>query len=147
MEEIDVASQVIEYMSFAHDYGEAANSALDRWIGASFAMILLGYFAPERLKVGVTSMIVSLYTLYSFFIMSNAGSDNNRASAVARDALDLATANQLEMNIIAQFDGTAVTSTMIIPIFVVGLLFGTNGFLISCCMRNLANKKAKEGPE
>ena len=140
MSEAEAGSLVVEYLALVHTYGEAVWGRIDLWVGASFGMILLGYFAPERLRPGVTVLIVGLYLFFSVALYSNAIDDNDKASALLLDAFDLAKTHGLELNILTKYNERPSYEFYTMVLFLFGLFVGTVGFLISACVTNLRNR-------
>jgi len=57
---------LLEYMNTAHSLGEAIWSRLELWSGISFGLIIvLAYFATERLTRSVTALLLSIYIAFT----------------------------------------------------------------------------------
>lgn len=142
MNEAQATSLVIEYLALVHTYGEAIWGRVDLWIGASFGMILLGYFAPERLKPAITTLILSLYILFSVSLYNNLTTDTVMADAVMQDALELAQTHGLDLNTLAAINNASGYTNHTMVMFLAGLFIGTLGFLLSVCVMNIRTQKA-----
>ena len=59
---------VIELLAQAHEYGEANSDKMELWISISSGLIVMAYFAPERLKLGISTMILLVYIAFSMFL-------------------------------------------------------------------------------
>jgi TRAP-type C4-dicarboxylate transport system permease small subunit len=143
MDELEVGRTIIDYLEIGHTYGESVNDAFDRWISASFAVILLGYFAPERLRLGVTSLIVILYSLYTFVFLSNSIRDMSLSNGVIQDSVELARLHGLEPNLLTAVNEPMGFMAMAVPVLIAGMFLGANAFLIACCAKNLRTKTNK----
>ena len=140
MDKLEVGRTIIDYLEIGHAYGESVSDAFDRWISASFAVILRGYFAPERLRLGVTSLIVTLYSLYTILFLTNARRDMSLASGVIQDGVELALIHGLAPNLLTAVIQPAGFMVMVVPVLIAGMFLGVNGLLIACCVKNLKTK-------
>jgi hypothetical protein len=140
MSEVEVGTLIIEQVALAHSFGEAVWGRIDRWISVSFGLILLGYFAPERLRPGITALIVGLYVLFSVHVALNANSDMELAGAVLKDAQSLAMTQGIKLDIFAAYGEPGNLGYLSMGIFLVGLFLGTVGFLISACVTTYRNR-------
>lgn len=140
MRELEAGALVAEYVALVHAFGEAIWSRVDFWVGASFAIILLGYFAPERLRPGVTTLILGLYICFSATIYFNMARDLEMAAALAADARELAMTHGLDFRIFAR-DSQRADISWTLPLFLLGLFIGTSGFLLIVCITNYRNRE------
>lgn len=66
MSEHEAHLLLLEYMNTAHSLGEAIWSRLELWSGISFGLIIvLAYFATERLTRSVTALLLSIYIAFT----------------------------------------------------------------------------------
>jgi hypothetical protein len=142
MEEAEAVSLVLEYLELVHTYGEAIWNRIDLWVGVSFGMILLGYFAPERLQTGITGLILSLYALFSITLFSNVTGDTEKADAALFDAFAIAESHGLDLRILAAYTDPRGDEFYTSVLFLIGLFVGTIWFLIATCVKNVRDRSS-----
>lgn len=143
MSEAEAGSIIVEYLALVHTYGEAIWSRIDLWVGVSFGMILLGYFAPERLRPGVAALIVGLYVLFSVSLYFNVSGDTDKATAALLDTHEIAESHGLELNILKTYTEARGNEFYASMFFLFGLFIGTMGFLISVCVENFRTRSIR----
>ena len=144
MNELEAHALIVEYLALAHGYGEAMWGRLDLWIGISSGLIVMSYFAPDRLTKPLTSLILGLYVAMTGFIFLNSSSDLGMAARVLQDALALAETQGISSEALifkTTTTGIDTLTTIALAIFFMGMFIGTVGYVISMCLRNYKNKE------
>lgn len=144
--DIEAYAVVVELLGQAHAHGEAIASKLELWIGVSSGLIVMAYFAPERMRVSITVLVLSLYIAFSAFVFTNVTEDMQMSRRAVADAEMIASQHNLGSSLL-EFRTSEQGSgeTLAFAVVAVGLLFGTIGYLIATCVQNWrANRKDAE---
>jgi hypothetical protein len=142
--DMEAYAVVVDLLSQIHAYGESASSKLELWIGFSSGLIMMAYFAPDRMKPGVVSLILVAYTLFSAFLFTNIREDMGLSRAALQDAKTIVALSEiksatLEYRLNDAQSGSGSTSSAFM--FILVLFLGTNGFVGSTAYR--ASRKGK----
>ncbi len=140
MSESEAYYIIIEQLVLLHSFGESAMDRIDMWIGGSVGLIMLGYFAPERLKPAITAFILSLYSSFTYFIYENMSGDLTKGNRLFNDATNLAAQHNINMEI---FDAYLEPSNYgaFNNYFFLGLFFGVIIFLANIGIKNYRGLK------
>ena len=65
MTEYESYELAISLIDFRHSLGESVLSQIQFWAGVSYAILAITFLAPERLTIGATALLVSLYIAFS----------------------------------------------------------------------------------
>ena len=131
--DLDAYATVVELLSQAHAYGESIHTKMEMWLGISSGLIIMAYFAPDRLKPNVTALVVLLYVGLSIFFVSNILEDVGFGDAAVADAQHLAQVYELRSEVLDRRvndarSGRGLTSIGIVVM--TGFFAGTIGFVI-----------------
>lgn len=132
--ETEAYGVVVDLLSQAHDYGESIAAKLELWISISSGLIVMAYFAPDRMKPGVVSLILVAYVLFSAFMYTNIQDDIGLNKAALRDAKTMAALSDIESATLeyrlndAQSGSGSTTSG---GLFMLVLFLGTAGYVAS----------------
>jgi len=88
--DLDAYELVLDLLAQSHAYGESIADKIELWIGTSFGLIVMAYFAPDRLKLGIASLVVAIYVAFTVWVFSNIGADVDLSDAALNDARALA---------------------------------------------------------
>ena len=94
--DLDAYELILEVLSQSHDYGESIADKIELWIGTSFGLIIMAYFAPDRLRPGTATIVISIYVAFTAWIFSNIGADIELGEAALEDAKALAEQYQID---------------------------------------------------
>ncbi len=129
--DLEAYNLLLELHIYAGELGESIWSRIEFWSGISFGTIALAYLAPNRLTPPITTLIVSLYILFSFSLFSNVQSDLEKITVLVADFTKIAEQYDIEAEIVAQSGvGPPSLADSISILYIPGLLFSTIGFLI-----------------
>ena len=139
MPEYEAYALVLEQLAQAHALGESIWGRIDLWIGLSSGIVVLAYFAPDRLTKSLTFLILTLYFLATIVIGLNILTDNALLDAIFRDAILLATSNGIVVEALEErlaADSINTLTTIAMAAFFLGLLMGASGYVLQMCRRN-----------
>jgi hypothetical protein len=130
--DMEAYAVVVDLLSQVHAYGESVAGKLELWISISSGLIVMAYFAPDRMKPGVVSLILVAYSLFSAFIVTNIGDDMGLRRAALEDAKRIVALSEvksatLEYRLNDAQSGSGSTSSG--GLFVLALFLGTNGYV------------------
>jgi len=128
--ELDAYQIVVDLLSQSHAYGEAIAGKMELWISVSFGLIVMAYFAPNRLMPGIACLVLLIYVAFSVFSITNIYADIQMGKAAIDDAAMLLTTYELESKQIeTRLEDNATGSGVAIFIFLAGLFLGTIGYV------------------
>ncbi len=131
---------VVELISQSHHFGESIADSIELWISVSFAVIGAAYFAPDRLNLFVATFLVAIYAAFTAHTFASTDADIRAAQAATADAKRIAIERDIELAVLdirasgdpADTQGSPLASR----VFVLGLFFGTLGFVSITCFQN-----------
>ena len=132
--DIEACATVVDLLTQSHGYGESIASKVEVWIGVSSGIIVMAYFAPNRLKPGITSFVLLLYVAFSVFTATNMQDDLALGTAAVQDAVVLETECGIQSKVLAHRldDSQAGRGSTIAGIVTfIGLFLGTIGYVVS----------------
>lgn len=128
--DLDAYELILDLLSQSHDYGESIADKIELWIGTSFGLVVMAYFAPDRLKLGIASVVVAIYVAFTVWVFSNIGADIELSEAALNDAKALAQRYQIHSQALDYrlADGGHGSGVAVI-VFIVGLFTATIGYV------------------
>ncbi len=144
--DVEAYSVVVDLLNQVHGYGESVASKLELWISISSGLIVMAYFAPDRLKIGVTTLVLFAYIAFTTFIITNIGADGALSDAALRDAKLIAEQFDLQANSLDQRLGDAESgrgSTWAFSIFFLILFIGTIGYVAYTAYVTFRNSRSE----
>jgi hypothetical protein len=111
----------------------------------SSGLIIMAYFAPDRLTRGLTASILTLYAAMTTFIFLSVRSDLQSADVVFKEATLLSESYGVMNDVLVQRTSAVAESAIggaAMLLFFVGLYLGTNGYLIYV---SITNRKKSSG--
>jgi hypothetical protein len=147
MTEAEAYEVALQYMTFAHDLGEAAHDRIQFWIGTSYVLLIAAYAAPHRLNLGITTLLMALYITFSLFTYTIIRFDSETAYAAMRDAVAVMQNNSIQIESVsekmrAQTDEQLRHLEDLSMLFAPGLFLGVMGFVVFVTLKNWKNRKA-----
>jgi hypothetical protein len=132
--EFEASELALHLVEFTHELGEAIQVRIEFWSAISYGLIVLAYLAPDRLKIGVCTFLLTLYVLFSLNMLQVIGHDVDTVAASHRDALELSEQYGLNLESVltkaeASSDEERRFSRMITFLYVPGLFVATIAFL------------------
>ncbi len=124
---------VVDLLAQVHGYGESVASKLELWISISSGLIIMAYFAPDRLKIGVAALVLIAYVAFTVFIVTNIGADGDLGDAAMRDARLIVEEFELQSHTLDQRLGDEDSghgSTLAASVFFLTLFIGTIGYVV-----------------
>jgi hypothetical protein len=130
--DMEAYAVVVDLLSQIHAYGESAAAKLELWISISSGLIVMAYFAPDRMKPGVVSLILVTYSLFLVFMWTNIGDDMGLSRAALQDAKTIMARSEiksatLEYRLSDAQSGSGSTRSG--GLFVLALFLGTSGYV------------------
>ena len=149
MTEAEAYEVALQYMTFAHDLGEAAHDRIQFWIGTSYVLLIAAYAAPHRMNLGITILLMALYITFSLFTYTIIQFDSETAYAAMRDAVAVMENNRIQIESVsdkmrAQTDVQFRNLEDLSMLFAPGLFLGAMGFVTFVTFKNWKNKKANK---
>jgi hypothetical protein len=89
------------HIEFAHELGEATSRQGEFWVSVSYGILVLAFVAPHALNRLTTSLVLTLYILFSISIVTNISFDLETAAGTMKDAERLINDNGIKL---ATFD-------------------------------------------
>jgi hypothetical protein len=132
--DLEACATVVDLLAQSHGYGESIASKVEFWIGVSSGLIVMAYFAPDRLKPGITSLVLLLYVTFSVFTATNMQDDGALGAAAVQDAIILETECGIQSKVLAhRLDDSQAGrgSTIAGMVTFLGLFLGTIGYVVS----------------
>ncbi len=121
---------ILDLLSQSHNYGESIAGKIELWIGTSFGLIIMAYFAPDRLKPGIAALVVGIYTAFTAWLLSNIGADVELSQAALSDAKVLAETYQINSQVLDyRLTEGGRGSGVAAAVFLVGLFTATVGYV------------------
>jgi len=147
MTEAEAYEVALQYMTFAHDLGEAAHDRIQFWIGTSYVLLIAAYAAPHRLNLGITTLLMALYITFSLFTYTIIWFDSETVYAAMRDAVAVMQNNSIQIESVsekmrAQTDEQLRHLEDLSMLFAPGLFLGVMGFVVFVTLKNWKNRKA-----
>ena len=122
---------VLDLLSQSHAYGESIADKIELWVGTSFGLIVMAYFAPDRLKLGIATLVIGIYVAFTSWVLSNIGADVDLSQAALSDAKDLAKTYQIGSQVLDyRLTEGGTGSGVSAAVFVVGLFTATVGYVV-----------------
>ncbi len=146
--DMEAYAVVVDLLSQIHAYGESASAKLELWISISSGLIVMAYFAPDRMKPGVVSLLLVAYALFLVFIITNARDDMGLMRAALQDAKTIVESSEiksatLEYRLDDAQSGSGSTSAA--GLFVLALFLGTNGYVAFTAYQTSRKGKTHDG--
>ena len=124
--DVEAYQLVVALLGQVHDFGESISDKMELWISISSGLIVMAYFAPDRLKPGIATYVVALYIAFSVFIFSNIAADASLSRAAIADASRIASELQIQSSELKyRLDEGGSGSSLAALMFMAGLFFGT----------------------
>ncbi len=145
--DMEAYAVVVDLLSQAHAYGESAAAKLELWISISSGLIVMAYFAPDRMKPGVVTLILVAYSLFLAFIVTNIADDMGLSKAALHDAKTIAVRSEIKSATLeyrledAQSGSGSTTSG---GLFVLALFLGTSGYVAFTAYQTSRKDKADD---
>ncbi len=137
MTEYEAYSLIVELQSLAHALGEGLWNRVELLVGFSSGLIVMAYVAPERLKIGVTTFVLSMYALFCVFYLTNIYQDAVRASATIEDARLIAETYNLSIETLnIRVEEGQARAELTGPFFMLSLMLGTIVYVAFTCFKN-----------
>jgi hypothetical protein len=128
--DLEAYELILEVLSQSHDYGESIADKIELWIGTSFGLIIMAYFAPDRLRPGTAAIVIGIYVAFTAWIFSNIGADIELSEAALEDAKALAEQYQIDSKALQYRLGDGGTgSGTAFAIFMLGLFTTAVGYV------------------
>lgn len=140
MTEYESYELAISLIDFRHSLGESVLSQIQFWAGVSYAILAITFLAPERLTLGATALLVTLYIAFSASTIGNSIVDLETAIASTVDAREILKDSGLSLEVVQKERRVSWESALIV-IYVLGLLLGTIGYVLFVCRREYVAKK------
>jgi hypothetical protein len=146
MTEYESYELAISLIEFGHNLGESALSQIQFWAGVSYAVLAITFLAPEKVTIGTTALLITLYIAFSANTFTNMGFDMDTAVASRLDAQAILKDNGLSLEILqekqrVETDAELSLARGLIAIYVPGLFLGTIGYILFICRREYGAKK------
>lgn len=117
---------IVDLLGQAHNFGESISDKMELWISISSGLIVMAYFAPDRLTPGIAAFVLSLYIAFSVFVFSNIAADADLSRAAIDDASRVAAEFRIESSELRyRLERGGRGSNQAAMLFLVGLFFGT----------------------
>lgn len=141
--DVEAYGVIVDLLGQAHAHGEAIASKLELWIGISSGLIVMAHFAPDRMRISITSLVLFLYVAFTGFVFSNVTEDMEMTLRVVADAELIASQHGLESKLLEyrNQEGQGSGETFAFVIVAIGLFFGTIGYLITTCFETWKGKR------
>ena len=151
MTEYEAYDLAINLIEFGHTLGEAMLVQIQFWIGVSYALLAITLIAPEKLTVGTTALLVTLYITFTAHTYTNIGFDADTSAAARVDASNVLEEKGLSLNIVLSklrmdTDAELYTTRNATALFIPGLFLGTLGYVIFVCRREYI-ARSKDDPQ
>lgn len=135
MTEYEAYELSMQYVSFAHELGEATNRQTEFWSGVSFALLAITFVSPKSLTRTVTVFILTLYLLFSVSSGVNMGFDIETARSSMRDAENVLSQHNLSSMTLEEKTRASTDNKLSImrglsALYMPGLFFGTIGYVV-----------------
>ncbi len=146
--DIEAYAVIVDLLAQAHAYGDSIASKAELWIGISSGLIVMAYFAPDRLKVSITTLVIFLYIALSVFLFSNMVDDLAMSRLAIEDAKAIAEENAINSRLLAyrlEAEGGGSGETTFGFVAFLGLFLGTIGFLVLTALQTW--RKDRKRPE
>ena len=145
MEAAESFEIALQYIVFAHDLGEANHNKIQFWIGTSYVLLIAAYVAPQRMSIGITTLLLTLYIAFSAFTYTVMNFDGETAHAAVRDALRVAELGNVQVESViekmrGQEDDGLKAREAISSLFGPGLFLGVIGFVCIVAFKNWRNR-------
>ncbi len=128
--ELNAYELILEVLSQSHDYGESIADKIELWIGTSFGLIIMAYFAPDRLRPGTATIVIGIYVAFTAWIFSNVGADIELSEAALEDAKALAEQYQIDSKALQyRLEDGGTGSGTAFTIFMFGLFSTAVGYV------------------
>ena len=146
MTEYESYELAISLIEFRHNLGESFLSQIQFWAGVSYAILAITFLAPERLTIGATALLVTLYIAFSASTITNSLVDLETAIASTVDAKEILKNNGLSLEVVQRKRREVSWESALVVIYVLGLLLGTIGYILFVCRREYVAKKMSDVP-
>ena len=144
--DVEAYALVVELLSQAHNYGESISAKLELWVGISSGLIVMAYFAPERLKLGVAGLVIFAYVTFTTFIITNIADDGALSAATIQDARMIVEMHDLKSETLTQrlIDADSGRgSSLAFVIFFLTLFVGTVWYLAHTAWSTFNQNRSK----
>ena len=149
MTEYKAWSLVIDYLALSDAFGEAVWNRIDMWIGVSPGLIVLAYFAPERLSRGIAILVIGLYLLISTFLLFSCQGDLLEAASAIADAQQLNQTHGLSsrtLDVRLDEGERYWFAVAVMLLFMLGLFGGTTGYAAwASCSHTTGSAESNSG--
>lgn len=146
--DMEAYAVVVDLLSQVHAYGESVAAKLELLISVSSGLIVMAYFAPERMKPVVVSLILVTYALFIAFMLTNMRDDVGLRNAALHDAKTIVELSEIKSATLeyrltdAQSGGGSTSSARW---FVYALIVGTSGYVVFTAYQTSRIIKARGG--
>ena len=130
---MEAYSVVVDLLGQAHAYGESISAKMELWISISSGLIIMAYFAPDRLNKLIAGIVLLAYATFTAFVMTNSAEDARLGDLVLADALRIVEAHNLHSDALAHRfnDATRGRGSLFSGATFLGVLFlGTFGYVL-----------------
>ncbi len=146
--DMEAYAVVVDLLSQVHAYGESAAAKLELLISISSGLIVMAYFAPDRMKPSVVSFILVAYALFLVFMVTNVRDDMGLSRASLQDAKTIVERSEISSATLDYRLNDAQLgrgSTGASGLFVLALSMGTIGYVVFTAYRTSQTGKTDGG--
>ena len=145
MEAAEAFEIALQYVVFGHELGEANHNKIQFWIGTSYVLLIAAYAAPQRMTLGVSALLLTLYIAFTSYSATVIVFDDQTANAALRDAHRIAEMGRIEVESVTeklrgQYDEDLRAWSGISALFAPGLFFGVIGFVSFVAYKNFRDR-------
>ena len=96
MPEHEAALLVIEMLALSDQYAESLWRNVDVWVGISVGLVILSHVAPKQLTQPTTTILVALYSAYTYMLVEKTLQLVGSMNLTRVDALRIAEENGIQ---------------------------------------------------
>jgi hypothetical protein len=151
MTEYESYELALSFIEFGHNLGESALSQVQFWAAVSYALLAITFLAPEKLTIGATALLITLYVAFSTNTFTNIGFDIDTSVATRVDAQAILEEKGLSLEVLQEkqrsFTDEGLSSARrLTTLYIPGLILGTIGYILFICRREYVTKKKSDAP-